>query len=79
MVCIENIEPLTERGLNGRVVKYMDSFRRWAKEPDALEKAIRVTSNFFDRATFNVSPLTVDLGSVWGSGIKLTSFILEPR
>lgn len=76
MVHIEDVERLIHYG---RAVKYMDSFRRWANEPDALEKAIRITSNFFDRATFNVSPITIKLGSVWGAGIKLTSFILDPR
>jgi len=76
MVHIEDVERLIQYG---RAVKFMDSFRRWAKEPDALEKAIEITSEFFDRATFNVSPLTINLGSVWGAGIKLTSFILEPR
>ena len=76
MVHIEDVEPLIRYG---RAVKFMGSFRRWANEPDALEKAIRITSNFFDRATLNVSPLTINLGSLWGAGIKLTSFILEPR
>jgi len=76
MVHIEDVERLIQYG---HAVKFMDSFRRWAGEPDVLEKAIRITSNFFDRASLNVSPLTINLGSVWGSGIKLTSFILERR
>jgi len=74
MVNIEDVERLVHYG---RAVKFMDSFRRWANEPDALEKAIRITSNFFDSATFNVSPITIKLGSVWGAGIRLTSFILD--
>ena len=78
MVHIENVEPLTKRELNGRVVKYLRKFRKWAKEPDALKNAIRITSEFY-RPTFKVSQLTTELGSVWDARVKLTSFILEPR
>ena len=76
MVHIEDVERLTQYG---RAVKFMGNFRRWASEPDALESAIEITSRFFDRARFNVSSLTINLGSVWCARIKLTSFILEPR
>jgi hypothetical protein len=79
MVCIENVEPLTKQGLNGRVVKYLPKFRAGAKKPDALKKAIEDTSDFFDRVEFNVSPLTIELGLVWGAEVKLISFILERR
>jgi hypothetical protein len=76
MAHIEDVERLIQYG---RAVKFMGSFRKWANEPDALEKAIRITSNFFDRATLNVSPITIKLEPVWGAGIRLTSFILDQR
>lgn len=78
MVHIENVEPLTERGLNDRVVKYLPKFRKWAKEPDALKNGIRITSEFY-RPAFEVSPLTIELGPIWGASVKLISFILEPQ
>jgi hypothetical protein len=78
MVHIENVEQLTEPMLNGRVVKFLSNFRRRAKKPDVLKNAIRITSEFY-RPTFKVSPLTIELGSVWGARVKLISFIIERR
>jgi hypothetical protein len=76
---IENAERLEQRGLDGRVVKFMHKFVKWANETDATEKAIAETRRYFARYKLNVSPLAVELRSVWGARVKLICFILEPR
>ena len=79
MVHIKNVGRLRQQGLNGRVVKFMPKFLRWAKDKghDGLKKAIENATRFFDRANLDVTPLTIKLGSVWGARVKLACFILE--
>lgn len=80
MVHVENVEQLVLQRLDRGVVKYMSNFRRWAKEPHALDEAIENTKAFFERANINVCrPLSVEVGSVWRAWVKLICFILEPR
>lgn len=78
MVHIENIQRLVHRGLDGRVVKYMDQFRRRADDPKALQRATGISQEFFQRAGLRVSLLTIELKPVWDAKVRLTAFILEP-
>jgi len=78
MVHIENIQRLVQRGLDGRVVKYMEQFRRWAEYPEALQRAAEITAGFFRGSGLKVRKLTIELKPVWDTSVKLTAFILEP-
>ncbi len=74
MVHIEDVKRLAERRLE-RVVKYIDKFCKVTNPCDDLRRAKEITLDFFGGAR----PLTIELGSVWGAGVKLICFILESR
>jgi len=80
VVRVEDPERLEKRGLDDSVAKHMSSFRRGAEKPDGLRKAIANVQRFFNGTNHKVSrPFTIELGSVWGAGVKLVGFILRPR
>lgn len=76
MVDVENGE---QGGACDGVIKYIRYFRRFEKEPKRIEKATEIASRFFQKAGLNVTPLSVELGLVWGASVKLICFILEPQ
>ena len=75
MVHIEDVKRFAQRRLHRGVAKYMDKFCTLTNPCDDLQLAKEITSDFFGGAR----PLTIELGSVWGAGVKLICFILESR
>ena len=78
MVHIENVSQLIRRRLDNGVVKYASNFRTYGKDSNAFEKAIRIARRFFDASKPNSTrSLTAEIGSAWGTEIKLACFVLE--
>lgn len=78
MVHIENIRRLIRRRLHNGVFKFAGKFRRWANDTNAYKKAIRSARRFFGRGKRrSIRPLTIGIGSAWGTEVKLACFVIE--